>query len=148
MLASTDDGNSWTPLSGRYTVPGNGLTVQPLGEPGYHGTQGWINEQIELTQFSGTSELLLGFQLMSDDYFQGDGFKFDNFSVLGWGPGFISGDVTRDGILNISDAVFLLESIISDLVLDAELTELADTNQDTLIDIRDLVILVEFILEQ
>jgi hypothetical protein len=148
VLASIDGGMSWTPLSGQYTESGNGSMVQPLGEPGYHGTQSWINEQIALTQFAGTSDLLVSFQLKSDTFFQDDGFKLDNFSVLGWGPRFLPGDVTRDGLLNISDAVFLLESIITNVDLDAELAELADLNQDSSVNIQDLVLLIEMILTE
>ena len=148
VLASDDEGINWVPLSGQYTELGNGSSVQPLGEPGYHGTQGWITEQLSLANFSESSSLTLAFQLISDTFFEGDGFLVDNITVLGWGSGFILGDVTQDGEINVSDAIFLLESIIADIELDAELAELADTNQDSLIDIRDLVILVELILEQ
>ncbi len=148
VLASADGGINWSALRGEFTTPGNGSSVQPLGEHGYHGTQGWIEDQLSLSQFEGTPSLTLAFQLVSDTYFEGDGFKVDNLAVLGWGSGFVLGDVTRDGEINVSDAVFLLEAIISNLELDDELQELADTNRDTFIDIRDLVILVELILEQ
>ena len=148
ILGSIDDGASWVSLGGQYTDLGNGTTVQPAGEPGYHGTQDWISEQISLSQFTEASDLLLRIQLRSDTFYQGDGFKLDNFAVLGWGPGFLLGDLTQDSVVNISDAVFLLESIVSNDELDAELLELADTNQDDHLDIRDLVILVEMILGQ
>ncbi|MCF7921865.1 MAG: immune inhibitor A [Candidatus Marinimicrobia bacterium] len=148
VLASDDGGNSWLPLSGEYTDTGNGSSVQPLGEPGYHGIQGWIREDISLSHFTGSRELLLSFQLASDNYVEGDGFRLDNLTVLGWGSGFITGDMNRDGLLNVSDAVLLLESIISEAVLDVELAELADTNQDATLDVRDLVILVELILAE
>lgn len=148
VLASSDGGITWSALRGEYTTPGNGSSVQPLGEHGYHGTQGWIEDQLSLSQFEGSSSLTLAFQLVSDTYFEGDGFKVDDIAVLGWGSGFVVGDVTRDGEINISDAVFLLESIMSNQDLEDELLELADTNGDRLIDIRDLVILVELILEQ
>ncbi|NQT63675.1 MAG: immune inhibitor A [Candidatus Marinimicrobia bacterium] len=148
VLASDDGGANWVALGGQYTDIGNGSSVQPLGEPGYHGTQVWIAEQLSLVNFSESSSLMLAFELISDTYFEGDGFQVDNFAVLGWGSGFILGDVTQDGEINVSDAVFLLESIISNLELAADLAELADTNQDSLIDVRDLVILVELILEQ
>ena len=148
VLASTDGGINWSALRGEFTTPGNGSSVQPLGEHGYHGTQGWVGDQLSLSQFSGTTSLTLAFQLISDSYVEGDGFKVDNLAVLGWGSGFLLGDITQDGEINVSDAVFLLESIISNLALADDLLALADTNEDTFIDIRDLVILVELILEQ
>ena len=148
VLASADGGINWTALRGEFTTPGNGSSVQPLGEHGYHGTQDWIVDQLSMFQFEGVSSLTLAFQLMSDTYIEADGFSVDNLVVLGWGTGFVLGDVTQDGEINISDAVFLLESITLDIQLDDELFELADINGDDLLDIRDLVILVELILQQ
>ncbi|MBC8376843.1 MAG: immune inhibitor A [FCB group bacterium] len=148
VLASDDSGANWVALGSQHTDIGNGSSVQPLGEPGYHGTQAWIADQVSLENFSQSSSLMLAFELISDTFYEGNGFQVDNFTVLGWGSGFMLGDVTQDGEINVSDAVFLLESIISNLELDADLAELADTNQDSLIDVRDLVILVELILEQ
>jgi len=148
VLASDDSGINWLSLSGEYTDTGNGISAQPLGEPGYHGIQGWIREDISLAPFTDSSELLIRFKLSSDTLVEGDGFRLDNLAVLGWGPGFNNGDMNRDGLINVSDAVLLLETIISEAVLDANLVELADLNQDTMIDVRDLVILVELILEE
>ncbi|NQV40820.1 MAG: immune inhibitor A [Candidatus Marinimicrobia bacterium] len=148
VLASVDDGMTWTALRGEFTTPGNGSSVQPQGEHGYHGTQDWIVDQLSMFQFEGVSSLTLAFELVSDTYIEGDGFSVDNLAVLGWGSGFVLGDVTQDGEINISDAVFLLESIIWNVELNDELLALADTNGDTFIDVRDLVILVELILEQ
>ncbi len=148
LLASDDGGINWIPLSGQYTELGNGSTVQPLGEPGYHGSEAWIREQVPLSQFSETSALLISFQLLSDQYYHGDGFKLDNFTVLGWGAGFLLGDLTGDGEVSVADAVLLLESIVANTVLTEELLETADTNQDAVLDIRDLVILIEMILGQ
>ena len=148
ILASQDGGETWIPLGGQFTVIGNGITVQPLGEPGYHGAQTWIDEEILLTQFNEVPELLLSFQLVSDTFYEGDGFRVDNLTLLGWGPGHILGDLTRDGEVSVSDAVILLESIVSIIELDAELAEIADVNQDSFIDVRDIVLLVEMILGQ
>ncbi len=147
VLGSNDGGASWVALSGQHTDIGNGSSVQPLGEPGYHGSQAWIAEEVSLAVFSESPSFLLAFELISDTYYEGDGFKVDNVAVVGWDASLTLGDVTQDGQVNVSDAVFLLESIISDLELDADLREQADTNQDNMIDIRDLIILIEWILE-
>jgi len=147
VMASTDGGNNWTALSGEHTVAGlGGVTVQPEDEPGYHGSHDWTQEIILLTQFAGNPELLLGFRLLSDEYVEGDGFIVDNLVVHAWGPGFQSGDITQDGVLNISDAVLLLEWIIEDAELLDDLFELADLNSDAILNIQDLVLLIEFVL--
>ena len=146
VLASLDNGDTWIPLEGNYTVPGNGSTVQPQGEPGYHGLQGWTHETISLEQFSSVESLLLGFKLMSDNFYEGDGFSVDNLLILGWGTGFLHGDLNRDGEITITDAVLLLDSILEGDILEGELLELSDLNQDTLINVSDLVSLIELIL--
>ncbi len=146
VLASDDEGVTWVPLPGLHTVLGNGSTVQPFGEPGYHGTQTWIHEEVSLTQFSGSPSVLVGFRLMSDNYFEGEGMSIDNLSVLGWGIGFHSGDLNRDGQVNIADAVILLENILDNTELDAETHEISDLNGDSEIDIRDLIQLIEKII--
>lgn len=148
VLASIDGGVSWTALEGNYTDEGNGATVQPSGEPVYHGTQDWIGEEISLAQFTGISELLLSFRLGSDAYYEGDGFKVDDLTILGWGPGHLLGDITRDGLVDIADAVILLEAIIASGPYSSELMERADINADMVLDVRDLIILVEMILSQ
>ena len=39
--------NGWVSLEGMHTVSGNGVTVQPLGQPGYDGNQlSWVEEKI------------------------------------------------------------------------------------------------------
>ncbi len=146
-LVSTDNGNTWTALAGEFTaIGGGGQTVQPEGEPGYHGVSDWVHETISLNQYSGTSELLLGFKILSDNYVEGDGLFIDNLVVHGWGVGFHGGDITRDGTVNISDAVLLLEWIIQGETLEGELFELSDLDSNLTIDIQDLVMLIETVL--
>ncbi len=146
VLASDDGGLNWRALSGEYTVAGNAATVQPLGEPGYHGVQDWVHETMSLNQFAGSSDLLLGFRLMSDTYYEGDGFTVDNLVIQGWGIGFLAGDITRDGQVDISDAVLLTEWIILGDELEGEALELSDLNQDSMVNVIDLVLLIEVAL--
>jgi len=145
ILASFDDGSTWRALTGAYTVIGNGATVQPPGEPGYDGFQDWIHETLDLPADT-AANVLLKFKLMSDTYYEGDGFVVDNLAVLGWGIGFHAGDITRDGLVNINDAVLLLDWIVAEQTLTGDLLELADINQDSSVDILDLVQLIEGIL--
>ncbi|NQV29472.1 MAG: immune inhibitor A [Candidatus Marinimicrobia bacterium] len=146
VLASTDFGITWQPLEGLYTHDGNGVSAQPLGEPGYDGTHDWVQDEFSLNQFSNTSQLLLSFKLISDTWYEGDGISVDNIVVRGWGVGFHPGDVNRDGRVNISDAIILLEDIVSNNNLQGEQFELSDLNQDMRIDVSDMVVLIEIIL--
>lgn len=79
VLVSNDGGNSWTPLCGNYTKPGN--SNQTSGTPIYDGTQAtWVKEEISLDDYLGTS-ILLRFRLVSDGGLNKDGFYFDELSV-------------------------------------------------------------------
>lgn len=77
---STDAGNSWTPLCGRYTVTGNG-GFQPA-EPLYQGIQNeWVQEEIDLTEYLGES-VSIRFLMASDNFIQLDGFYVDDLEVV------------------------------------------------------------------
>jgi carboxypeptidase T len=146
VLASVDDGSTWQALPGQYTVPGNGATVQPLGEPGYHGNRDWVAETISLDDYAGESNLLLSLQLVSDTFYEGDGFIVDNLGILAWGIGFHPGDLTRDGVVNIADVVLALDMLILEEPLEGDILELADTNADGVLNILDLVQIIELAL--
>ncbi|MFH0735471.1 MAG: M20/M25/M40 family metallo-hydrolase [bacterium] len=77
---STDNGNTWTALSGRYTEQSTG-SFQPSNQPVYDGTQNtWVEESIDLSSYSGKN-ILIQFLLKSDGYLQEDGFYFDDITV-------------------------------------------------------------------
>lgn len=93
LLISTDGGNSWDPLQGKYTNPGS--NYQAFGEPVYDGfQQEWVKEEIPLNDYLGES-IKLRFLLDSDGYLREDGFYFDDVNVS------ILSDVT--GIENRED---------------------------------------------
>ena len=76
---STNGGSGWTPLSGKYTVTGNGYQAE--GEPVYDGFQtNWIEEEIDLSDFIGNM-VTFRFKLKTDVGVTEDGFYFDDFSV-------------------------------------------------------------------
>lgn len=76
---STDGGNSWTPLCGRYTTTGNG-GFQPE-EPLYQGIQSeWVEEEIDLTEYLGES-IAIRFLMRADNFIQLDGFYFDDVEI-------------------------------------------------------------------
>jgi hypothetical protein len=79
VLISTNNGSTWAPLKGNYTVTGN--ENQASGEPLYDGFQtSWVKEEIDLTDYIG-NEVKFRFKLVSDWYVSEDGFYFDDFSI-------------------------------------------------------------------
>ncbi len=81
VLISTNNGSSWTPLQGMYTKPGSGY-FQPSGQPVYDGNSGgWVREEIDLSQYSG-KQIKIRFQLLSDSYFERDGWYVDDIRVF------------------------------------------------------------------
>jgi carboxypeptidase T len=80
VLISTNNGSTWTPLEGQYTVTGNGN--QAPGEPVYDGFQTtWVLETIDLSGYIGSS-VKFRFKLVSDAGVTEDGFYFDDFSIM------------------------------------------------------------------
>lgn len=76
---TTDNGNTWVPLKGKFTNPGS--TYQPLTEPLYDGVQyDWLNEVISLNEYMGKS-VKFRFSFYSDAGIQMDGFYVDDFNV-------------------------------------------------------------------
>lgn len=78
LLARSEGSVGWTPLEGKYTRTGS--NNQAPGQPLYDGTFGWVQEEIDLTDFVG-SNLLLSFVLKSDGFVTGDGFYFDDMVI-------------------------------------------------------------------
>ncbi|MBL0103310.1 MAG: immune inhibitor A [Bacteroidetes bacterium] len=78
VQASTDNGNTWTSLCGKYTIFG----AQAFGEPLYDGIQPtWVNEEVSLNDFFGQT-ILLRFIMVSDNGVELDGFYFDDLKVV------------------------------------------------------------------
>ncbi len=79
VAASTDDGVTWTTLPGRHTTTDN-PTGASFGH-GYTGTSnGWITEEIDLSEFAGR-QLLIRFEYVTDDSANQVGFAVDNIEV-------------------------------------------------------------------
>jgi len=77
--ASNDNGNTWTPLCGKYTKAGN--TYQDFGNPLYDGYQfAWLKEEMPLDNYIGQN-ILIRFKLISDNGGNADGFYFDDVKV-------------------------------------------------------------------
>ena len=82
VMASSDDGSSWTPLCGEYSHAGN--NNQDFDQPIYDGTQSeWVNELIPLTDYLG-GIVKIAFRLVTDQNVSEDGFYFDDLEVLSY----------------------------------------------------------------
>lgn len=88
--ASTDNGNTWQQLCGKYTnlgVPqqnwmGQDVGIQPIDEPIYDGIQStWVLEEVNLNDLAGQI-IQLRFKLQSDGGQTEDGFYFDDFKLF------------------------------------------------------------------
>ncbi|MGB1242406.1 MAG: M14 family zinc carboxypeptidase [Chitinophagales bacterium] len=80
VLASKDEGESWTALCGDFTKDGTQYQVE--AEPVYDGKQmEWVKEEIDLVDFLGES-ILLRFWLKTNGNTKADGFYFDDLKVV------------------------------------------------------------------
>ena len=81
---STNNGTTFTPLTGIYTTPGSG-SFQPVGEPLYDGIQtSWVNEIMNLSNYN-TNQVKLKFELKSDASVTKDGWFVDDIGILVYG---------------------------------------------------------------
>lgn len=77
--ASTDGGNSWTPLCGKHTKSGNGF--QDPGQPLYDAyVFGWKKETMPLDNYIGQN-VMIRFEINADGGGNADGFYFDDMLV-------------------------------------------------------------------
>jgi PKD repeat protein len=84
FLVSTDNGTTWIPQCGNYTVTGTNAngSVQPNNQPVYEGVQSaWILEEINLSDYLG-QVVKFRFKLGSDGGTVADGYYFDDFEIL------------------------------------------------------------------
>ena len=83
VAASTDGGKRWQILEGKYST-----REDPVGNafgPGWTGTSGgttsrWVDEHLDLTSFAG-QEILLRFQMVTDDAVNHPGMVLDNIAI-------------------------------------------------------------------
>jgi len=138
--------NGWVSLQGQHTVPGNGVTVQPLGEHGYDGSQlNWIEEKILLDQLDGQAPIAFRFVQASDELYEGDGFTVDNFALMGYMQG-APGDFFPDGSVNISDILGLADFILDGNEVSPYIVLFCDMNGDGQINILDILMLVNSVI--
>ncbi|MFT5819733.1 MAG: carboxypeptidase T [Crocinitomix sp.] len=82
FMISTDEGDSWLPLCGKYTNTGVADQGEGENEPLYDGLQfDWVLEEIDLTDYLDAANVRFKFLLITDVGLQMDGFYFDDFTV-------------------------------------------------------------------
>ena len=84
FLVSIDNGTTWIPQCGNYTVSGTNASgsVQPNNQPVYEGVQSaWVLEEINLSDYLG-QVIKFRFKLGSDGGTVADGYYFDDFEIL------------------------------------------------------------------
>ncbi len=70
----------------------------------------------------------------------------DVMAAIDYNFGIVPGDVTEDGLLNVTDAVLLLEWVLNDTEISEVQFNVGDINDDNQVNILDIVVLVEWIL--
>lgn len=80
LSASTDNGRTWHVLHGQHTTPDHNAGNN-YGE-GWTGSSGqdWVDEQVDLTPYAG-SEVLLRFEYVTDQSYNGAGFAFKDLRI-------------------------------------------------------------------
>tara|TARA_Y100000590_G_scaffold433558_1_gene550758 strand:- start:126 stop:524 length:399 start_codon:yes stop_codon:yes gene_type:complete len=59
----------------------------------------------------------------------------------------LSGDITADGNINISDIILLVEYILNEYELSSIQLEVADLNQNGYLNVTDVILLIELVLD-
>ncbi|NWF91039.1 MAG: immune inhibitor A [Ignavibacteriaceae bacterium] len=80
---STDNGNNWIALAGKYTNLGIG-TFQTNGQPLYDGTQSnWVKEEMSLKNYN-SNQVKIRFKLRTDGSDQRDGWYIDDIAIVAY----------------------------------------------------------------
>ena len=72
--------------------------------------------------------------------------------VVGWGDytlwiSYVFEDVNLDGVWDVTDIVLTVQYILSQVELEAEQVENADLNDDSYVDILDIIAIINLILD-
>ena len=136
----------WISLVGNYTSPGTGQTAQPFGEPGYDGFQeSWAEETILLDQIGNVQITSLRFIQTSDNFVEGDGFVFDDFTITGF-PNGMMGDFNLDSYVDIFDLLGIADVLIFGEDPSNSQLFLCDLDGSGTLDIMDMILLSNMIM--
>jgi len=99
VFASSDNGNTWQPLCGRYSA--YGTDDEEEGEPVYDGFfPNWLQEEIPLNAYVGGS-LKIKFEFHSDQTHNFDGFYIDDIAVLSSSMITSDGEIGNTGLISV-----------------------------------------------
>ncbi len=144
QVNTIDEG--WISLVGNYTSPGTGQTAQPFGEPGYDGFQeSWVEETILLDQIGNVQITSLRFIQTSDNFVEGDGFAFDDFTITGF-PNGMMGDFNLDSSVDIFDLLGIADVLIFGEDPSNSQLFLCDLDGSGTLDIMDMILLSNMIM--
>lgn len=84
VLASADQGMTWTPLAGRWTTD-HSINENAPGDHYAGNSNRWLDESIDLTPFAG-NEISLRFEYVTNNAIVGPGFVLDDIKIpeIGW----------------------------------------------------------------
>ena len=107
LSASRDGGRTWHVLPGQHTTADH-ATGNNFG-PGWTGSSGgdWIDEEVDLTPMAG-AEVLLCFEYVTDQSFNGQGFAFKAVRIPQIGldePGAVEGPWAADGWVRVDGPI-------------------------------------------
>ena len=80
----------------------------------------------------------------SDQFVEGDGFVFDNFSISGFSLG-LSGDFTSDGVVNIFDIIGLADMISKNETPNSYVLTFCDMDANGELNILDLLRIINLV---
>jgi hypothetical protein len=125
----------WTLL-----IPQGGYTHSATGVPCFSGNYDWSKAQFDLSQYSGVVRIMFNF--FSDSRGTREGWYIDDMAVYSTIP---CGDANRDGVINVSDVIFLINYIFIPECPEPEPFCAGDTNADGSVNITDVVAIINFI---
>ena len=110
VAASTDGGATWVTLPGRYSTAadpnGANLGVGYTGKSGGSAPAEWVDESVDLSAYAGR-RVLLRFEVVTDDAYNGAGFCVDDMRVdeIGWRDGPEAAGWQAEGFLRIANRI-------------------------------------------
>jgi bacillopeptidase F (M6 metalloprotease family) len=123
VAASTDGGTTWRALPGQQTTDYN--PVEAAYGPGYTGgSEGWLQEEVDLSAYAGT-KVLLRFEYVTDDATSLTGFAVDDVEVpeLGFRDGADDpGGWASEGFERIGGSLF--QRFVVQVIRDGDVTHL------------------------
>jgi len=105
---------------------------------------GWVQKTYDLSEYSGNTVQIRFAFFSDDDGAQFEGWYIDDVEIIPRKPDFIRGDCDGDGLVDISDVVYLINYLFANGPEPVPY-ESGNVNCDAVIDIADAIYLVNYI---